>query len=202
MPWPRSERGSPVPKPKVRSPLLPGALWASPRSSTCSCDRGGLRATHACHSGLRALYLSNGCGGLPDGRGQGVRQCTNVYGHRRLGIRGGGGGCLPFSRSGRSFLFCRGTRMRLRAFGLGTGLPHSDLGQGTWVRVRDLTRVFIYPSRYLYIPRGIYISRAVFINPQRYLYIPRGIYKSLAVFIYPARYLIYPPRYLYIPSGI
>ena len=25
-PGPRSERGSPVPKPKVRSPLLPGAL--------------------------------------------------------------------------------------------------------------------------------------------------------------------------------
>ena len=35
------------------------------------------------------IYLSNGCGGLPDGRGQGVRQCTNVYGHRRLGMRRG-----------------------------------------------------------------------------------------------------------------
>ena len=116
-----------------------------------------------------------------------------------------GGGCLPFSRRGRSFLFWRGTRMSLRAFGLGTGLPRSDLGQDTWVRVRDLTR---YLQGYLYIPRSIYISPgvfiypAVFINPQRYLYIPSGIYTSRAVFINPQQYLIYPPRYLYIPRGI
>ena len=72
--------------------------------------------------------------------------------------------------------------MRLRAFGLGTGLPRSDLGQGTWVRVRDLTR---YLQGYLYIPRGIYISLGLFIYP-------RGIYISLGprgIYIYPARYL-------------
>ena len=139
MPWPRSERGSPVPKPKARSLIL------VPRQNR----------------NVRALYILVQRLWRParwpwPGRST-MNQCSRspTTGHER-------GGCLPFSRRGRSFLFWRGTRMRLRAFGLGTGLPRSDLGQGTWVRVRDLTR-------YL----------------QGYLYIPRGIYKYLAVFIYP-----------------
>ena len=130
------------------------------RSSTCSCDRSGLRATHACHSRLRALYLSNDCGGLPDGRGQGVRQCTS--------LRSGPGHVGPSSRL-------------------------DPLPPG----------VFIYPSLYLYIPRGIYISRAVFINPQRYLYIPRGIYKSPAVFnISPAVFNFDTKRRPRLPSSV
>ena len=78
--------------------------------------RGGLQATHTCHSihgGLRAL--SNDCGGLPDGHGQGVRQYTNVYGHRRLDMTGGSLRMLEYEISS-----------------LGTGLLRSDQGQGIW----------------------------------------------------------------------
>ena len=151
MPWPRSERCSPVPKPKAHGLIL------VPRQNRNEARK--WQATPPPLSCPVVSYRKYWCIVKRPGHGHRAgRHCrwTGIYKER-------------------TFLFWRGTRMRLRAFGLGTGLPRSDLGQGTWVRVRDLTR---YLQGYLYIPRGIYIP-----------YIPRGIYKSPAIFIYPAWYL-------------
>ena len=170
MPWPRSERGSPVPKPKARSLIL------VPRQNRNERPWRKWQATHPLALALPPAAVTEA----------GCEPPTPIIAD-----------CVPCT--------CPTTVAACpmavaRAF---DNAPRSDLGQGTWVRIRDLTRylqgylyiprciyislgVFMYPPKYLYIPRGIYISRAVFINPQRYLY---GIYKSPAVFIYPARYL-------------
>ena len=125
MPWPRSERGSPVPKPKARSLVL--------------CQK---RASAA--RKWQATPLRVSCPVVGDRKT--LVHCRTPW------PRPSGRPPQPLDKyKARTFLFWRGTRMRLRAFGLGTGLPRSDLGQGTWVRVRDLTR---YLQRYIYIIRG------------------------------------------------